>query len=167
MLTVDLAVGDLNLGAESEAIAIAQLVWTAVGIDPSISAVQLTIEGAVTETLAGHVDISSLLVPEPAENVLTPVQITAPQQATTVMSPVVATGVACVFEAVFQWRLDGPGGSLVEGSGMAAEACPARAAWQVDLGVLAPGDYVFTVLAISPRDGSVSSTDSKAFTVSG
>ncbi len=167
VLAVDLAVGELALGAESEGIAIAQLVWTAVGIDPSIAAVQLTIDGAVAETLAGHVDISSPIPPGPPESVLTPVQITAPLEGATVMSPVVAAGVACVFEAAFLWRLEGPGGSLIEGSGMAGEACPARADWQVDLGELAPGDYVLTVLELSAKDGSVSSTDSKAFTVSG
>jgi len=167
VLTLDLAVGELNLGAEAEGIAIAQLVWTAVGIDPSLAAVQLTIDGLAAETLAGHVDITAPIAPEPPEAVLTPVQITAPLEGGTVMAPVVAAGVACVFEAAFLWRLEGPGGSLVEGSGMAAEACPARAAWQLELGALDPGDYVLTVLELSPKDGSVSSTDSKAFAVSG
>lgn len=167
VLTLDLAAGELNLGAESEGIAIAQLVWTAVGIDSSIVAVQLTIDGAPAETLAGHVDITAPIAPAPPESVLTPVQITAPLEGGTVMAPVVADGVACVFEAAFLWRLDGPGGSVVEGSGMAAEACPARAAWQLELGDLAPGDYLLTVLELSAKDGSVSSTDSKAFTVSG
>ncbi len=167
VLTVDLTVGSLNVGAEAESIAIAQLVWTAVGLDPAIGAVQLTIDGAVAETLAGHVDISGPISPEPPESVLTPVQIVAPAEGASVMSPVVASGVACVFEASFLWQLEGPGGSLVEGSGMAAEACPARADWQLDLGDLAAGDYVLTVLELSMNDGSVSSTDSKAFTVTG
>ncbi|MBX9471380.1 Gmad2 immunoglobulin-like domain-containing protein [Microcella sp.] len=167
VLTIDLTVGALNVGAEAESIAIAQLVWTAVGIDPAIGAVQLTIDGAVSETLAGHVDISGPISPEPPEGVLTPVQILVPTEGASVMTPVVAVGVACVFEAAFLWRLEGPGASLVEGSAMAAEACPTRADWQLDLGDLAPGDYVLTVLELSPRDGSVSSTDSKAFTVVG
>lgn len=167
VLTIDLSVGALNLGAEAEGIAIAQLVWTAVGIDPAVASVQLTIDGAVAETLAGHVDTSAPIAPEPPESVLTPVQIDAPVEGGTVMSPVTAAGVACVFEATVAWTLDGPGGSLVEGSTMATEACPTRAAWQLDLGDLAPGAYVLTVIEFSPQDGSVSSTDSKAFTVDG
>lgn len=167
VLTVDLTVGALNVGAEAESIAIAQLVWTAVGLDGRIGAVQLTIDGAVAETLAGHVDISAPIPPGAPQSVLTPVQIFAPPEGAAVMSPVVARGVACVFEASFLWQLEGPDGSLVEGSGMAAVACPIRADWQLDLGDLDPGDYLLTVLEISPVDGSVSSTDSKAFTVVG
>jgi Immunoglobulin-like domain of bacterial spore germination/Sporulation and spore germination len=167
VLTLDLSVGSLNLGAEAEGIAVAQLVWTAVGVDPSISAVQLTIDGAVAESLAGHVDITAPISAGAPEDVLSPVQITAPGEGAAVMSPVSASGVACVFEAAFEWRLEGPGGSLVEGSGMTAEACPTRAPWQLDLGDLAPGDYVLTVIELSARDGSVASTDIKAFTVVG
>jgi hypothetical protein len=167
VLTVDLTGIALNVGAEAEGIALAQLVWTTLAVEPAIAAVQLTIDGAIAETLAGHVDISGPLEPPAPESVLTPVQITAPLEGATVMSPVAAVGVACVFEATVQWRLDGPGGSVQEGSTMAAEACPTRAPWQLELGDLAPGDYLLTVIERSAMDGSIASTDSKAFTVTG
>ncbi len=167
VLTVDLTGVALNVGAEAEGIALAQLVWTTMAVEPAIAAVQVTLDGAIAETLAGHVDITGPLGPPAPESVLTPVQITAPLEGATVMSPVVAVGVACVFEAAVQWRLDGPDGSVQEGSTMAAEACPARAPWQLELGELAPGDYLLTVIERSAMDGSIASTDSKAFTVSG
>lgn len=167
VLEVDLRPGQLNLGAEAESVALAQLIWTAVTIDPTITAVQVLIEGTVAETLAGHVDISAPMEPGPAENSLSPVQITVPAEGSSVSAPVMATGVACVFEATFSWELEGPGGTVVDGVGMAAEACPARADWTLELGDLAPGDYVLTVIEYSMEDGDVSSTDSKAFTVTG
>ncbi|MDO9590613.1 MAG: GerMN domain-containing protein, partial [Microcella sp.] len=68
VLTVDLSVATVNWGAEAESIAIAQLVWTAVTIDTSLTALQLTLDGAVAETLGGHVDITAPIAPEPAEN---------------------------------------------------------------------------------------------------
>lgn len=167
VLTVDLAGVALNVGAEAEGIALAQLIWTTVAVEPSIAAVRLTLDGAVAETLAGHVDITGPLEPPAPESVLTPVQITAPFEGAMVMSPVTVVGVACVFEATVEWRLEGPGGSMQEGSTMAAEACPARAPWQLELGDLAPGDYLLTVIERSAMDGSIASTDSKAFTVGG
>lgn len=167
VLTIDLSVGALSLGAEAEAIAVAQLVWTTIAVEPSLAAVQLTIDGAAAETLAGHIDISSPFTPEPPENVLSPLQITAPTEGASVMRPVVAAGLACVFEATFTFSLEGPSGSIVEGFDMADGACPTRAPWQLELGDLAPGDYLLTVNELSAEDGSVRSTDSKAFTVTG
>lgn len=167
VLTLDLTGVSLNVGAEAEGIAIAQLVWTAIAVDPSLTAVQLMVDGVVPETLAGHVDTTAPILPAAPESVLTPVQITAPLEGGTVMNPVTATGLACVFEATVQWRLDGPDGAVVEGSTMATEACPTRAPWLLDLGDLAPGEYLLTVIEISPKDGSIASTDSKSFTVIG
>lgn len=167
VLTVDLIAVSMNVGAEAEGIAIQQLIWTAIAVDPTVTAVQLTIDGAVVETLAGHVDITVPVVAAEPESVLTPVQIVVPGEGATVTSPVTATGVACVFEATVQWRLDGPDGSVQEGATIAAEACPVRAPWQLELGALAPGDYLLTVIERSAKDGSIASADSKAFTVSG
>lgn len=166
-LLIDLELGGLQVGAEAESIAIAQLVWTAWAIDPTIAEVQFLVDGGSAETLAGHVDITMPIGREPAEAVLSPLQILSPAEGTSVMSPVVADGVACVFEAAFSWTLEGPDGSVVDGSAMAREACPARAAWTLELGALAPGDYVLTVIEHSAMDGSIVSTDSRAFTVVG
>jgi spore germination protein GerM len=167
ILTVDLSPGVLSLGSEAEEMAIAQLVWTATALDPSVTAVQLTLDGAVAETLTGHVDITSPISPEPPENVLSPLQITSPAEGAMTTSPVVVSGLACVFEATFSWLLVGADGTLAEGVGMSSEACPARADWSVDLGDLAPGAYELTVIEYSMEDGSVASTDSKTFTVTG
>jgi hypothetical protein len=167
VLTIDVNVGTLSVGAEAESIAVAQVIATAVRIDPTIASVQFTVDGAVAETLAGHVDITGPIALDAPENVLSPLQIVSPDEGETIASPVTVTGVACVFEATFGWRLEGPDGEVVDGFGMAAESCPARADWQLELGDLEPGDYLLTVIEYSMQDGSVASTDSKAFTVVG
>jgi len=167
VLTVDLSVGTLTLGAEAESIALAQLVWTATWIDTSLTAVLFTIDGAGAETLAGHVDITGPIARDRAEVVLSPLQIVAPEEGASVSNPVVAVGMACTFEATYSWNLEGPDGFFEEGFGMASEGCPTRAPWQLELGSLAAGDYLLTVFELSAEDGSVWATDSKNFTVAG
>lgn len=167
VLTVDLSVGTLTLGAEAESIALAQLVWTATSIDTSLTAVLFTIDGAGAETLAGHVDITGPIARDRAEVVLSPLQIVAPEEGSTATNPVVVVGMACTFEASFSWTLEGPGGVVDEGFGMASEGCPTRAPWQLDLGSLSAGDYLLIVFELSAEDGSVWATDSKNFTVAG
>ncbi|UYN83753.1 MAG: GerMN domain-containing protein [Microcella sp.] len=165
VLTVDLSVAPLSLGAEAESIALAQLVWTATSIDTSLSAVLVTIDGAGAETLAGHVDITRPIARDRAESVLSPLQILAPEEGSAVSNPVVAAGMACTFEASYSWTLEGPSGVVDEGFGMASEGCPTRAPWQLELGSLSAGDYVLTVFELSADDGSVWAADSKSFTV--
>ena len=164
-LVLDVSLGGLSVGAEAESIAIAQLVWTATAIDPTIESVRLTVNGASVDALAGHVDVTGPFSREAPETVLSPVQIDEPTHGTALSSPVSASGVACVFEAAFTWRMEGPDGETREGAGMAAEACPARAPWSLDLGDLSPGAYVLTVVELSARDGSIASSDSKSCTV--
>lgn len=165
ILTVDLEFGGLTVGAEAEGIAIAQLVWTSMAIDPTIGALAITVDGQPVETLAGHVDTSGLLGRDAAESILTPVQIMSIVDGDLVTNPVQVSGVACVFEATVSWQLRGPGGEQAEGFTMAAEACPARGRFTIDLGSLAPGVYELTVIEYSMKDGSIASSDSKRFTV--
>jgi hypothetical protein len=164
-LTVDLSVGALNVGAEAEGIAIAQVVWTATGLDPAISDVRFTVDGARVETLAGHVDLTVPFARGAPESVLSPLHIAQPTEGASVTNPVAAAGVACVFEAAFTWRLDGPDGVVAEGSAMADSACPDRAVWRIELGTLTAGEYELTVIEYSAADGSLASSDSKRFTV--
>lgn len=166
-LVIDLAPGTLSLGAESEGVALAQLVWTATAIDQGIVDVRVTIDGAPAETLAGHVDLTQPLTRGAPESILSPVHVVTPAENASVMSPVVASGVACVFEAAFVWRLEDADGVVLDGSGMADEACPARAPWTLELGELPAGDYVLTVIELSAADGAEVSLDSRAFTVAG
>lgn len=167
VLRVDLGGALTNVGAEAEAVAIEQLVWTATGIEPSIRALAFTIDGATPETLGGHVDARGEFARGLPESTLTPLQIDAPREGQTVDGPLRASGVACVFEATFGWELLQGGTVIDQGTAMSAESCPARAPWSLDLGARPAGEYTLVITEYSMKDGAVASTDSKTFTVSG
>lgn len=163
--TVDLAYGRLNVGAEAEARAIDQLVWTAVTADPSIRSVRITVDGAPIESLAGHVDASQPFVPGDGFDVLAAIVILSPAEGEAVTGGVVIEGEACTFEANVAWRMLRDGVEVDTGAVTAAEACPVRSPWSLDLGALEPGSYVVVASEFSAEDGSLVVEDSRAFTV--
>ncbi|MDO8337493.1 MAG: Gmad2 immunoglobulin-like domain-containing protein [Microcella sp.] len=167
VLRVDLGGLLQGVGSEAEFVAIEQLVWTATGIEPGIRALTFTVDGDVVETLGGHVDAQGEFARGLPESTLSPLQIDAPAEGATVMSPLRASGVACVFEATFGWELLQNGMVLEEGFAMSDESCPARAPWSLDLGPRPEGEYTLVITEYSMKDGSVASTDTKTFTVSG
>jgi hypothetical protein len=164
-LRLDLTLGTLSVGAESETRAIEQIVWTATGIDPTLTGVAFTVDGVTVNSIGGHVDATGVFTREAPESVLNSVQILYPAQGETVGGPLTFSGVACVFEANVSWELTRGGMSVRSGSALAAESCPARAPWMVELGELPPGDYRFTVAEFSANDGSIAALDDKDFTV--
>ena len=82
-----------------------------------------------------------------------------------VSNPVSITGSACTFEANVAWELTKGGDVVSSGATTAATACPDRSDWSLDLGELAPGNYVLKVSDTSAEDGSLIFEDTKAFTV--
>jgi hypothetical protein len=62
-----------------------------------------------------------------------------------VSNPVSITGSACTFEANVAWELTQGGDALVLVRQLLLAACPDRSDWSIDLGELAPGNYVLTV----------------------
>ena len=81
-------------------------------------------------------------------------------------APVVANGESCAFEATTQWQLKKGATDVRSGVTTASIACPIRGTWQVNLGVLAPGDYTFRMFEVSMQDGKgVVAETSKPFTV--
>ena len=163
LATVDLTVADLNVGAEGEARAIDQLIWTLTANDYSITSVRFRHNGKLIETFAGHVDTTGTFKRSSALDVLASVWVNS----LTVQSggDVVASGVACTFEAAVPWRLYRSGSLVRSGMTMASGGCPIRGAWKVTLNNLPEGSYVFVARDLSPKDGSVISQDSKAFSV--
>jgi hypothetical protein len=162
--TVDLTLGRISLGAESEQRAIDQIVWTLIGNDPTITSVKFTVDGVVSESLAGHVDFGQTFVPAAGFDVLASVWIDLLDRSD-VKSPVSISGSACTFEANVSWELS-QGGEVKDSGATTAEfACPDRSDWKLDLGDLAAGNYVLTVSDFSAEDGSLIFADSKAFTV--
>ena len=162
--TVDLTFGRISLGSESEQRAIDQMVWTLIENDPSITSVQFTVDGVVSESLAGHVDFAQAFVPAPGFDVLASVWINLLDRSD-VSNPVSITGSACTFEANVVWELTQGGDVVSSGATTAATACPDRSDWSIDLGELAPGNYVLKVSDFSAEDGSAIFEDTKAFTV--
>ena len=161
--TVDLTLGRISLGAESEQRAIDQMVWTLIENDPTVTSVKFTIDGLVSESLAGHVDFSQVFTPAPSYEVLASVWIDLLDRSD-VSNPVSITGSACTFEANVAWELTKGGDVVSSGATTAATACPDRSDWSIDLGELAPGNYVLKVSDTSAEDGSLIFEDTKAFT---
>ena len=162
--TVDLTLGRISLGAESEQRAIDQMVWTLIENDPAVTSVKFTIDGIVSESLAGHVDFSQVFTLAPSYEVLASVWIDLLDRSD-VSNPVSITGSACTFEANVAWELTKGGDVVSSGATTAATACPDRSDWSIDLGELAPGNYVLKVSDTSAEDGSLIFEDTKAFTV--
>ena len=162
--TVDLTLGRISLGAESEQRAIDQMVWTLIENDPTVTSVKFTIDGLVSESLAGHVDFSQVFTLAPSYEVLASVWIDLLDRSD-VSNPVSITGSACTFEANVAWELTKGGDVVSSGATTAASACPDRSDWSIDLGELAPGNYVLKVSDTSAEDGSLIFEDTKAFTV--
>jgi hypothetical protein len=161
--TVDLTLGRISLGAESEQRAIDQMVWTLIENDPTVTSVKFTIDGLVSESLAGHVDFSQVFTLAPSYEVLASVWIDLLDRSD-VSNPVSITGSACTFEANVAWELTKGGDVVSSGATTAATACPDRSDWGIDLGGLAPGNYVLKVSDTSAEDGSLIFEDTKAFT---
>ena len=162
--TVDLTLGRISLGAESEQRAIDQMVWTLIENDPTVTSVKFTIDGLVSESLAGHVDFSQVFTLAPSYEVLASVWIDLLDRSD-VSNPVSITGSACTFEANVAWELTKGGDVVSSGATTADTACPDRSDWSIDLGELAPGNYVLKVSDTSAEDGSLIFEDTKAFTV--
>jgi hypothetical protein len=162
--TVDLTLGRISFGSESEQRAIDQIVWTLIGNDPTITSVKFTVEGVVSDSLAGHVDFSQDFIPAAGFDVLASVWIDLLDRSD-VSNPVLIAGSACTFEANVAWELTQGGDAVSSGATTAELACPDRSNWSIDLGDLAPGNYVLTVSDFSAEDGSAIFQDTKAFTV--
>lgn len=165
LATVDLTLGKLNVGASGEGRAIDQLVWTVTTANPAITEVAITVDGKTVESLAGHVDASKPFTRADTYDVLSPVAISVPQENHVLSSPVTITGEACTFEANVVWELSQDGNVIKSGSTTAAEACPTRSPWTIELGALAPGHYRIRAFDLSAKDGSLYTEDTKDFDV--
>jgi hypothetical protein len=162
--TVDLTLGRISLGSESEQRAIDQIVWTLIENDPAISSVKFTVDGVPSESLAGHVDFAQAFAQAPGFDVLASVWIDLLDRSD-VSNPVSITGSACTFEANVAWELTQGGNEVSSGATTAELACPDRSNWKIELGDLESGNYVLTVSDFSAEDGSLIFEDTKAFTV--
>lgn len=164
--TIDLTFSKLNVGAEAESMAIAQLVWTATAADTSVKKVFLTVDGKKVESLAGHVDATKPFTRGRTYDVLAPVWITSPTEGQVLKAEgFTLSGISSTFEANVAWKVYKDGKLFKEGSTTAAEAAPAWKRWSVAVTGLAPGRYLFIALEYSAKDGSLVAQDTKNTTL--
>lgn len=163
--TIDLTFSSLNVGAESEARAIDQIVWTATAADTQIKKIKLLRNGKGVESLAGHVDASGTFARQPTYEVLAPVWITSIDEGGEIKSPLTFGGLAQTFEANVEWQVLREGNVVARGATTASEAAPARTPWKVTVPNLKPGDYTIRAFTSSAKDGSLVAEDTKKITL--
>lgn len=164
--TIDLTFDKLNVGAEGEVLAIAQLVWTATAADSTVAKISLTVDGKRVESLAGHVDARAPFVRAPSYEVVAPVWITSPEEGAQVGAQgFTLSGLASTFEANVVWKVFQNGKLIRQGSTTAAEAGPAWTPWSVAIEGLTPGEYQFAAMEFSAMDGSLVAQDTKNATL--
>lgn len=163
--TVDLKLGRISFGAETEMRAIDQIVWTLISNDPTITSVIILVDGKPIESLAGHVDTTQPFTATDDGQVLASVWIDQLDDSE-LSNPIVMTGSACTFEANVPWELFQNGDLIDTGATTATLACPDHSAWSIELGELPAGDYTLRVFDVSAEDGRLLTEDTKDFTVS-
>ena len=166
LATIDLTLGKMNVGSEAESMAIAQLVWTATSADTKVKAIQLTVDGRIVDSIAGHVDATKPFRRGLTYEVLAPVWITYPEEDTTVHAQgFKLSGMASTFEANVAWKVFQNGRLVQQGSTTATGGAPAWKPWSVSIPGLAPGKYMFIAMELSPKDGSLIAQDTKNATL--
>lgn len=164
--TIDLTFDNLNVGAEGEILAIAQLVWTATAADPSVTKISLIVDGKKIESLAGHVDAGMTFTRAPTYEVLAPVWITSPEEGVEISAEgFTLSGLASTFEANVVWKVSQNGKLIQQGSTTSLGAAPAWEPWSVAISGLTPGVYQFAAMEFSAKDGSLVAQDTKTATL--
>lgn len=164
--TIDLTLAKMNVGSEAESMAIAQLVWTATAANTQVKRIQLTVDGKIAESIAGHVDATNPFTRGLTYEVLAPVWITSPEEGAKVSAQgFKLSGMASTFEANVAWKVFQNGKLVQQGSTTAAEAAPAWKPWSVSIVGLTPGEYMFIAMEFSPKDGSLVAQDTKNATL--
>ena len=163
--TVDLTLGTLSLGADAEAAAISQIVWTLTRNNSTVTTVRFTVDGLQVESIAGHVDGTKAFKRGSAASELNSVTISQPINGQTIAGEVRVEGMACTFEANVAWELTQADKVISSGVTLASEACPQNSPWSLNLGKLTKGSYVFRGFALSPKDGLLLAEDTKEFMV--
>lgn len=165
----DTAVVDLSArattnggGSAFEAMSLQQLVHTVTAADPTLTGVQVVVEGAPVETLWGATDTRQPLRRAPAAEVLGPVWIDLEEGAT--LAEPSFGGTATVFEATVSWQFRQGETVVTEGFSTATTGAPERGEWRATADV-APGDYELWAFESSAQDGSITWLDTKAVTV--
>lgn len=151
------AAGSPALSPERQKIAVQQLVWTATAAAQSAGPVSISVAGGGPIFDGVPAGTFSRPPSETDYEVLSPIWVDAPAAGAVLPagSPVVATGLACVFEGHVEWELQHEGATVKDGYTQAASGCPGRGAWKVDLGALPAGDYTLRMFTETQDGGGL------------
>ncbi len=167
-VTVDLSADArrANVGSAGAALMIQQLVHTVTGAAPGTAEVTLLIDGEPAGELWGAVSWDGPVRRDQPMDVRHLVQIDTPRERSVVMSPVVVTGEAAVFEATLPWRvLDRTGRTVRSGVAQTSEGQRfARFRFEIPL---PPGNYTIEITEDDPSGGVAGArmTDTKTIVI--
>ena len=159
-------------GAGSEGqLAVQQLVYTLQGVEQTRAPVRIVFAGSgePAEVFFGQ-DASGGFRQAPPTDVLGLVNVTTPEEGSTVADTFTATGVASSFEATVPWEVRDQSGKVVADGFATAEGWGEKLyPWEteVDVSGLEPGTYEFVALTDDPSNGEGGGPheDSKTITV--
>jgi hypothetical protein len=160
--------GVTGLPQEAQQIAVQAIVWTVTAaVQQAAAPVAVTVAsgGPIFEQVGTNVFKRAAGDGLLAE--LAPIWVDSPYagQALPAGKAVVATGLACVFEANLAWELRQGGYVIAKGTTTVSPGCPQQGPWSVNLGTLAGGQYEFRAIEYSAKDGSVAFQNIVPFTV--
>ncbi len=159
-ITVNLSGWATNLGSSFEAAAVQQLVYTATAADPSVTRVRITVNGQ--EPPSGHLDVSAPQSRSPALETLGNVWVLAPEQGSTVSSPVVVRVYGTGFEGNVPLKVFRGGTEVASTAVTTMMGGFATAQTTVSLPA---GSYELRAYNDNGRDATLQLWDTKAFTV--
>ena len=159
-VTVNLSGWASNLGSSFEAAAVQQLVYTATAADPSVEQVRITVNGR--EPSSGHLDLATPQSRAPALETLSNVWVLAPEQGSTVSSPVVVRVYGTGFEGNVPLKVFRGGTEVASTAVTTMMGGYATAQTTISLPA---GSYELRAYNDNGRDASLQLWDTKAFTV--
>jgi len=164
VVTVDLTGITSGVGAEAEAQAIQQLVWTATA-NSGVSQVRIRVDGTAVDSVFGHVSVKDPVRRAEAIDTLHLVWVIAPQHGETVGRDVTLHFAGIVFEATLNYEIL-QNGKVVKHEVITLDpGHPAMGEKKVTVR-LSPGTYVVQAYEISMADSSRQHVDNHTFTVS-
>lgn len=150
-------------------LAVQQLVYTLQGVQQTRAPVKVFVQEGGPAGLLFGIDTTDGVTNDPELDVLAFVNVTAPEEGSTVSDTFTASGVASSFEATVPWEIRQDREVVKHGFSTAEGWMDKLYPWEteVDVSDLAPGDYTFVAMTDDPSDGEGfgPTEDSKNITV--
>jgi len=158
--TVDLSIPK-NLAFSLSEVAAQQVVYTVTANDPSVTRVQILVDGQQPAEPA----FAEPVARAPMVDVQGLIWLLAPTEGETVESPVRIAGYGTAFEGTVTWEVRRAGSDEVVADGFTQAGANGEFAEFSDTVELEPGDYEIRAFESSAEDGRPLNVDTKTFTV--